>query len=286
MTAAFQYTFREDDLFPTGLVTTDLTAAFPALAEWIAVGRTRRPEPTSRRRRTPAPSSHSRGDARCTAHAPLRLRRVRELLQGPPAARRCSAATYERVPIDIFAGDTLTDAYAEINPLRETPVLELDSRRAAGAVGGDPVATSPTARRSCPRTRSSARRSRSGCRSSRSGHGRARQPALPAADGPRPRAGARGTARHRPRRARGARRAPRRPRVRRRRRRRRSPTSGSSRTSASPATRASTHPPRRSAPGSIASARCPASSTTSSPIRTTRGPALALDLRRDDLNRS
>ncbi len=34
---------------------------------------------------------------------------------------------YERVPIDIFAGDTLTDAYAEINPLRETPVLELDS---------------------------------------------------------------------------------------------------------------------------------------------------------------
>jgi glutathione S-transferase len=34
---------------------------------------------------------------------------------------------YERVAVDIFAGDTLTDAYAEINPLRETPVLELDS---------------------------------------------------------------------------------------------------------------------------------------------------------------
>jgi glutathione S-transferase len=34
---------------------------------------------------------------------------------------------YERVPVDIFAGDTLTDAYAAINPLRETPVLELDS---------------------------------------------------------------------------------------------------------------------------------------------------------------
>jgi glutathione S-transferase len=31
------------------------------------------------------------------------------------------------VPVDIFAGDTLTDAYAAINPLRETPVLELDS---------------------------------------------------------------------------------------------------------------------------------------------------------------
>ena len=34
---------------------------------------------------------------------------------------------YERVPVDIFAGDTLTDAYAEVNPLRETPVLELDN---------------------------------------------------------------------------------------------------------------------------------------------------------------
>lgn len=33
---------------------------------------------------------------------------------------------YERVPIDIFGGDTLTDAYARINPARETPVLELD----------------------------------------------------------------------------------------------------------------------------------------------------------------
>jgi glutathione S-transferase len=33
---------------------------------------------------------------------------------------------YERVPIDIFAGDTLTCEYASINPLRETPVLELE----------------------------------------------------------------------------------------------------------------------------------------------------------------
>lgn len=33
---------------------------------------------------------------------------------------------YERVPIDIFAGDTLTDEYAALNPARETPVLELD----------------------------------------------------------------------------------------------------------------------------------------------------------------
>jgi glutathione S-transferase len=32
---------------------------------------------------------------------------------------------YERVPIDIFGGDTLTDEYAAINPARETPVLQL-----------------------------------------------------------------------------------------------------------------------------------------------------------------
>jgi glutathione S-transferase len=31
---------------------------------------------------------------------------------------------YERVPTDIFAGDTLTDEYAAMNPMRTTPVLE------------------------------------------------------------------------------------------------------------------------------------------------------------------
>jgi len=33
---------------------------------------------------------------------------------------------YDRVPVDLFAGDTMTDAYAALNPVRETPVLELD----------------------------------------------------------------------------------------------------------------------------------------------------------------
>jgi glutathione S-transferase len=33
---------------------------------------------------------------------------------------------YERVAVDIFAGDTLDDAFARRNPVRETPVLELD----------------------------------------------------------------------------------------------------------------------------------------------------------------
>jgi glutathione S-transferase len=34
---------------------------------------------------------------------------------------------YERVPTDIFAGDTLTDEFAHMNPARTTPVLELES---------------------------------------------------------------------------------------------------------------------------------------------------------------
>ena len=33
---------------------------------------------------------------------------------------------YERVPVDIFAGDTLTPEFGRLNPARETPVLELD----------------------------------------------------------------------------------------------------------------------------------------------------------------
>lgn len=36
---------------------------------------------------------------------------------------------YERVPIDIFDGDTLTDEYAAINTARTTPVLETDDGR-------------------------------------------------------------------------------------------------------------------------------------------------------------
>jgi glutathione S-transferase len=34
--------------------------------------------------------------------------------------------TYERAPVDIFAGETLTDDYARINPARTTPVLETE----------------------------------------------------------------------------------------------------------------------------------------------------------------
>jgi glutathione S-transferase len=36
---------------------------------------------------------------------------------------------YERVQVEIFAGDTLTDEYAAMNPARTTPVLETDDGR-------------------------------------------------------------------------------------------------------------------------------------------------------------
>jgi glutathione S-transferase len=35
---------------------------------------------------------------------------------------------YERIPVDIFAGDTLDAGYAARNPARETPVLEVGGR--------------------------------------------------------------------------------------------------------------------------------------------------------------
>jgi hypothetical protein len=45
VTAAFQYTFREDNLFRVGLVSTDLTSARPVLREWQAWGQ--RPDPAA-----------------------------------------------------------------------------------------------------------------------------------------------------------------------------------------------------------------------------------------------
>ena len=39
------------------------------------------------------------------------------------------AVPYERVPVDIFGGDTLTDEFAAKNPARSTPVLETDDGR-------------------------------------------------------------------------------------------------------------------------------------------------------------
>jgi glutathione S-transferase len=39
------------------------------------------------------------------------------------------AREYERVPVDIFAGETLTEEYGRMNPIRTTPVLETDDGR-------------------------------------------------------------------------------------------------------------------------------------------------------------
>jgi glutathione S-transferase len=58
--------------------------------------------------------------------ASLRLCGVRQLLQARLALALLER-DYERVAVDIFAGDTLTDENAAINPARETPVLELDN---------------------------------------------------------------------------------------------------------------------------------------------------------------
>ena len=54
VTLAVQYEFREDNLFPTGLVTTDLARTRPALAEWQAWGGDRRPD-------APPPASTCQG---------------------------------------------------------------------------------------------------------------------------------------------------------------------------------------------------------------------------------
>ncbi|HEY6887347.1 MAG TPA: hypothetical protein VI300_06190 [Solirubrobacter sp.] len=43
VTIAFQYTVREDDKFPVGLVSTDMTTDRPALKEWTAWGGSRKP---------------------------------------------------------------------------------------------------------------------------------------------------------------------------------------------------------------------------------------------------
>jgi len=43
VTAAFQYTLREDDRFPTGLISVGLDRRYPALKEWIAWGGDRAP---------------------------------------------------------------------------------------------------------------------------------------------------------------------------------------------------------------------------------------------------
>jgi hypothetical protein len=44
VTAAFQYTFRDDPAFPVGLVDASLTRTWPAYDLWLAWGGERRPD--------------------------------------------------------------------------------------------------------------------------------------------------------------------------------------------------------------------------------------------------
>ena len=64
---------------------------------------------------------------------------------------------YERITVDIFDGETLTDGFAAINPARSTPVLET----AHGYLPESSaiLSTSRTGRISFPTIRSSWRRS-------------------------------------------------------------------------------------------------------------------------------
>src|SRR4051794_25632803 len=101
---------------------TTRTSSRPAAAALPSAWRRKRKSPRSRGLTVPGP---------CALHGPMRLYdyaasgncfKVRLLLA-------LLGRGYERVPVDIFAGETLTDAYGALNPLRETPVLELDDGR-------------------------------------------------------------------------------------------------------------------------------------------------------------
>src|SRR5207248_4928193 len=75
-----------------------------------------------------------------TASHKARLRRVDRSMKLYDYAASCNCykvrlllaqvgRRYERVPIDIFDGQTLTEEFAQINPARTTPVLETDEGR-------------------------------------------------------------------------------------------------------------------------------------------------------------
>ena len=59
---------------------------------------------------------------------------------------------YERVPVDIFDGDTLTEAFGRMNPSRSTPVLQIAADRCL--IESNAIVPGPVARSSArePRT--------------------------------------------------------------------------------------------------------------------------------------
>src|SRR6266702_7367507 len=76
---------------------------------------------------------------------------------------------YERVSVDIFAGDTLTPEFGRLNPARETPILELDDGEVIVQSNAVLWYLWAKAASTCPRVRSTGPGSCSGCISSRSG---------------------------------------------------------------------------------------------------------------------
>jgi hypothetical protein len=65
VTVAFQYTLREDDRFPYGLIATGLEAAYPALGLWQAWAAPRGPRRTRPHRGSPTPGASRRRPDSC-----------------------------------------------------------------------------------------------------------------------------------------------------------------------------------------------------------------------------
>ena len=72
----------------------------------------------------------------------------------------------ERVPVDIFAGESLGDAYGRVNPARTVPVLETHDGRSCPSRCGASSGRGPSWTGSCGRP-SAARRSCAGSSTSR-----------------------------------------------------------------------------------------------------------------------
>src|SRR6185503_14471547 len=113
------------------------TEKFGGLVSLRRKGRSRLPRPTPPRRRLRDPASSLAAQRHEASELFFRVRGAYHpgmRLYDYAASANCYKARlllallgreYERVPIDIFGGDTLTDEYARINPFRSTPALEI-----------------------------------------------------------------------------------------------------------------------------------------------------------------
>ena len=96
----------------------------------------------ARRRSSSRPWRRTRTSSSSTApkpRDPLRAPLVRQLPEGARDARPGRRADYERVELDLFAGETRTPEHFARNPDGRIPVLELDDGRVPGRVRRDPA---------------------------------------------------------------------------------------------------------------------------------------------------